>query len=57
MFHNVAANGACEQDTFDGQRMLYTMSHPPTAVTAIKAWTLRAKSKQMLRNPDDTAQM
>jgi len=22
MFHNVAATGACEQDTFDGQRML-----------------------------------
>jgi len=21
-FHNVAANGACEQETFDGQRML-----------------------------------
>jgi hypothetical protein len=22
MFHNVAATGACEQETFDGQRML-----------------------------------
>jgi hypothetical protein len=45
MFHNVAANGACEQKPFDGQRMLYTMSHPPTAVTAIKARTLMDKSK------------
>jgi hypothetical protein len=37
VFHYVAANGAREQETFHGQRTPYTMSHPPTAVTAIKA--------------------
>lgn len=25
MFHNVAATGACEQETFDGVRLLYTL--------------------------------
>lgn len=45
MFHTVAASGACEQETFDGVRLLDTVSHPPTAVAAIKAWTPMAESK------------
>jgi hypothetical protein len=45
MFHNVTATGACEQETFNGKRLLNTMPHPPTAVTVIKSWTLMAQSK------------
>ena len=41
MFHNVAAIGACEQESASAIHL----AHPPTAVAAIKTWTLMGKSK------------